>query len=516
MRKRVFNPVAAAFLVLISLSCQNPMNPAAEGEEEAAEKGFFPFPGPLPAKGDLIAGRAFKAGTVTASNDTENIYVKYSLASGWEMTESRLAVAWDLSGIPQTAWHAPIPERFPYKASHAPSVTEYTYTIPLSEAGAAACGCGRLYLAANAIVRRIPGPGRRTFSYSAWASGERGHVFEWWTRTPYLTYDIERIWEGDFTVHTAGDLEGYTRVTGKLSISGVDTDNVDWLACLGAVGGDLEISDNQHLADISGLEGLSSIGGSLLIHSNGPLNSLAGLANLSCLGGDININNTFALKNLNGLEGLTRIKGNVYLGFNDGLVSVSGLENIRMIEGNFTSAYNLNVTGLSGLRGLKALGGTFFIDHTGPVTSLSGLDNLRTVGGDLNISTGDGSHLLSLEGLEGLTCVGGRVLISMNTALEKLDGLDGLRWVRGDFDIELNDHLTDVSALVKLISIGGSFKIRNNIALPDLAGLEGLRAIGGNLDIVYNESLPTALAEEFAYSPALYVAGTITVLGNLP
>lgn len=86
---------------------------------------------------DLIAGggnpkSAIDVGDVLVWNDNEYLYVKYTTTDGWVVTETHLAVADSLDGIPQTKKGNPIPGQFSCSMIHDPPVTEYTYVIPLT------------------------------------------------------------------------------------------------------------------------------------------------------------------------------------------------------------------------------------------------------------------------------------------------------------------------------------------------------------------------------------------------
>ena len=83
----------------------------------------------------LYAGQTIDAGTVTISNDDDNVYVKYQTTNGWTLTSTHLFVggdSLDLSEIPVNNGGNPKVGHFPYKETHN-SITEYTYTIPVSE-----------------------------------------------------------------------------------------------------------------------------------------------------------------------------------------------------------------------------------------------------------------------------------------------------------------------------------------------------------------------------------------------
>jgi hypothetical protein len=81
--------------------------------------------------GDLFAGQTTDVGDLFVWNDTTNLYVQFSLSSGWCMSESHLAVATDVAAVPKTKTGNPIPGQFAYKATHTPCVSTYTYTVPL-------------------------------------------------------------------------------------------------------------------------------------------------------------------------------------------------------------------------------------------------------------------------------------------------------------------------------------------------------------------------------------------------
>ena len=97
---------------------------------------------------------AFKVGEVEVTNDGVNLSVTYKITEiGWEMTETHLHIANEsVDGIPQTKKNNPIPGQFDYSEEHVPSVTEYTYEIPIDGFS------GEVYIAAHAVVRDEENP----------------------------------------------------------------------------------------------------------------------------------------------------------------------------------------------------------------------------------------------------------------------------------------------------------------------------------------------------------------------
>ncbi len=104
----------------------------------------------VPYSTPLIAGQHIDVGDVSVWNDGTNLHVTYTTTDGWYMTETHLAVADGLGGIPQTKTENPIPGKFAYSENHDPAVQTYTYTIPLSwDPG------NDLYVAAHAVVEKV-------------------------------------------------------------------------------------------------------------------------------------------------------------------------------------------------------------------------------------------------------------------------------------------------------------------------------------------------------------------------
>jgi hypothetical protein len=123
---------------------------------------------------DLIAGQHEIAGSIKVWDDGASLYVLYETTGPWCLTETHLAIASSLGGIPQSNGN-PAPGQFPYKNSHGCS-TSYLYKIPLDKN---ACD---LYVAAHAVVKR---PGS---TETAWGNGFNFPGKNWAT---YFTYRTE-------------------------------------------------------------------------------------------------------------------------------------------------------------------------------------------------------------------------------------------------------------------------------------------------------------------------------------
>jgi hypothetical protein len=137
----------------------------------------------VPQQVTLYAGQTINVGNVMVWNDATNLYVQYNITGGWVMTESHVAVATSLSGIPQKNGN-PVPGQFPYKTVHNPGVTTYTYTIPLNQWPVGQ----QLYVATHAVVQLIDGNGNVIQTETGWGNGPGFPGKNWAT---YLMYTIQ-------------------------------------------------------------------------------------------------------------------------------------------------------------------------------------------------------------------------------------------------------------------------------------------------------------------------------------
>lgn len=160
----------------------------------------------------LFAGRTIDAGTVRVSNDGTNLYVEYSTANGWQLTESHLAIALTLSGIPQTKSGNPKVGNFPYQRTYDPPVTSDVYVFPLDQLAVSlgldrfTCGSTSLVIAAHAVVVQLDGSGGVISRETGWGNGPGFPGANW---SMYFGHTIQCcapavIRPGDFRTQTQG------------------------------------------------------------------------------------------------------------------------------------------------------------------------------------------------------------------------------------------------------------------------------------------------------------------------
>jgi hypothetical protein len=120
---------------------------------------------------DLLAGQTIPAGTVTIANDANNLYVTFKTTGGWLLSETHLAVADSLAGIPQTKNGNPKIGNFAYQANHNPLVTEITYTIAKSSWITDAYR--NVVIAAHAVVVKVDENGNVIANETGWGKGDQ-------------------------------------------------------------------------------------------------------------------------------------------------------------------------------------------------------------------------------------------------------------------------------------------------------------------------------------------------------
>ena len=114
----------------------------------------------------LWAGQNIDVGTVTYGiDDNANFYATYDCsASGWLISETHM-FAGDKAGMPLNKPGAPKIGLFPYSGNHDPWISNYTYTVPLTQLPP--CESPGFVVAAHCIVHSPYGQ-----TETAWAEGD--------------------------------------------------------------------------------------------------------------------------------------------------------------------------------------------------------------------------------------------------------------------------------------------------------------------------------------------------------
>ena len=114
---------------------------------------------------ELYAGRDQKnVGDVDVWVKEDILKIRYSTDSGWTLSETHLAIATSLDGIPQTKKGNPKIGKFPFSMDHPEGTETYTYNIDIGDYFPGGISGVTLFFAAHAVVTH-PELGEET----AWA-----------------------------------------------------------------------------------------------------------------------------------------------------------------------------------------------------------------------------------------------------------------------------------------------------------------------------------------------------------
>lgn len=193
----------------------------------------------------------------------------------------------------------------------------------------------------------------------------------------------------------------------------------------------------------------------LQISGNNSLTSLNGLHNLTSLGyydaasetnsGDLEISNNPALENLSELNALTKVYSGLTVNSNENLESLEGLENLSIIGGSLIIGENDRMNSLNGLNNLSKMGlySNFYqiiwIYDNPLLSNLTALSNLQTMD-DSSIWIEGNPVLTSLQGLHNIApaSVGYFVKLNNNSLLAECSISPVCNWFvigGGEFDI---------------------------------------------------------------------------------
>ena len=130
----------------------------------------------------LTAGQTIVVGTVTASNDAQNIYITYTLtATGATFGTLHLWVGDSLANVPKNSEGIVVPGQFPYQFDAAGG-TSHTFTIPLTDVGITDVNtvCGKTYYVVSHAEVTITGEGGTTSQQTAFGGDQTGEGPRWW------------------------------------------------------------------------------------------------------------------------------------------------------------------------------------------------------------------------------------------------------------------------------------------------------------------------------------------------
>lgn len=204
---------------------------------------------PREAVTSLIAGQTIDIGTVTVRIEDNILFVDYATEGGWVLAASQLAVAATLEEIPVTRSGNPKVGHFPFKETHDPVVTDYTYSVDLEAWDLREAD--ELYFAAHADVQLLSKGGEVLEEEGAWGEGEnfpqlKGKGRGNWAM--YFTVDVQQL-RGLLLWNKLGSAEEVQN--SEVGPDGVIVGDIEFLPCKYGNGmkplprtGDRNIPDN--------------------------------------------------------------------------------------------------------------------------------------------------------------------------------------------------------------------------------------------------------------------------------
>jgi len=81
---------------------------------------------------ELVAEKTLSVGRICVTERSDTLFVRFEATADWRLTETQLAVASDLEGIPLAGGRQPILGRFPYKDKNLRNLAAFGYAIPFS------------------------------------------------------------------------------------------------------------------------------------------------------------------------------------------------------------------------------------------------------------------------------------------------------------------------------------------------------------------------------------------------
>ena len=143
--------------------------------------------------------------------------------------------------------------------------------------------------------------------------------------------------EGSAIIEDGGDdpsiLDGIGTVTGSIQVNRAAVTDLNFMACVQSVGGEVTIFGNEQLTDVSGLHSLTEIGTDFIFSENSAVMEFNGLPLIQQVGNNVIMKNNDNLGRITGFHSLVGINGNLTIQSNPVLNNIDGLGGLRVVGG---------------------------------------------------------------------------------------------------------------------------------------------------------------------------------------
>ncbi|WP_282080050.1 hypothetical protein [Aquimarina algiphila] len=238
--------------------------------------------------------------------------------------------------------------------------------------------------------------------------------------------------------------------------------DLDGFVNLKQIGGFLEIKGHRSMVSFTGLSNLTTIGTDIRIIGN-DLSNLDGLAKLNEIKGNLELTNNFKLSDIHVFANILSIKELRIK--NNNLSNFSGFSGLK--EAGAIILNNCDIINLNDLSNLTSLANRLVLYNNKNLENISGISN--AIGKNIiQLEIGGNPNLRSLSGLENLERIDGLISIFNNSQLADVDGLQNTKTVTKTLKITNNRSLENACGVVHLLktvnAVGGGITIENNAA----------------------------------------------------
>ncbi len=170
----------------------------------------------------------------------------------------------------------------------------------------------------------------------------------------------------------------------------------------------LYFAGNNAITSFAGLENVQTISNGVLITLNASLENINALSNAQIVGGSIEVSYNESLINLRGLEGATSLF-QLYIGRNETLESLEGIDNVEIVDWALVCSENPLLTDMSSLSNVTSVGeawsgsggsGGLEISGSPFIENLNSLESLVNLKGVLIIRNND--NLNDISGIDNI------------------------------------------------------------------------------------------------------------------
>lgn len=218
--------------------------------------------------------------------------------------------------------------------------------------------------------------------------------------------------------------------------------------------------------------------------SRGAIVNLNGLASLTTVTGDLVIKNNEILGDLNALSNLSILRRDFIIENNAALADLGNFKLLQATGGSLTILNNPSISTIGGFSELSVLSGDLYIHNNQNLTNLNGLGLRRF---DMfrfcDIKIGKNNSLTNIDGISNVGLVPGSVVIYDNSALQTLDGLSGIFGIQDYLSVTENTALQNACGIVDLIEPA---PIWRNILQPSIGEISNNGSTSSSAEDIIN------------------------------